>query len=131
MNKSDQFVVQSETRARILGLYPALMVVLVALAVPWTSSDPRNTIALIMLVAGAYAAIRAFQMRHRKFERVADTKAIAYWIYGTSVALVALLASSTIRAAGIVLMVTLAFMYVVIKRKLFPVVTSANRPPQS
>jgi hypothetical protein len=130
MSNGSQYPIESELSARVLALYPALMVLIAASLIDWTTRSPMHTISGMLLVAGAYSAFRAFQMRHRKFDKVSDTKAIAYWIYGTSVALVALLASTTFRASIWLLIMTAVVMIMVIKRNRFPVVTKNNAPPR-
>ena len=124
-----KYIGESELTAKVLGLYPALIVVLSALLIDWTERTPMHTISGMLLVAGAYAAFRAYQMRYRKFDKVADTKAVGYWIYGASVALVALLASTTFRSAIWLLLTTAAVMVLVLRKNRFPVVTRSNLPP--
>lgn len=130
MSDAAKYPVESELTAKLLALYPALMVLISAALIDWTTRSPMHTISGMLLVAGAYSAFRAYQMRYRQYDKVADTKAIAYWIYGTSVALVALLASTTFRASIWLLLMTAFVMIMVIKRNRFPVVTNSNRPPQ-
>jgi hypothetical protein len=129
MNEPRKYAVESELTARLLGLYPAMIVLLSAVLINWRERNPMHTISGMLLVAGVYSAYRAYQMRHRQFEKVADTKAIGYWIYGTSVALVALLASTTFRSAIWLLLMTAVVIVVIVKKDRFPVVTRSNLPP--
>jgi hypothetical protein len=129
MSEPRKYLVESEVTANVLGLYPAFITLLSALLINWTERNPMHTISGMLLVAGAYSAFRAYQMRYRKFDKVADTKAIGYWIYGSSVALVALLASTTFRSAIWLLLTTVIVMYFVLRKSRFPVVTARNNPP--
>jgi hypothetical protein len=129
MTEQRQYIVESEATAHVLGLYPAFITLLSALLINWGERNPMHTISGMLLVAGAYSSFRAFQSRYRKFEKVADTKAIGYWIYGSSVALVALLASTTFRSAIWLLLTTAVVMYFVLRKGRFPVVTPRNKPP--